>query len=114
MIKKRIRKIYKLSILIAVRQIWKLIENLYHLVNQPFLTIKDLVRTRDKSQIFLLFLTVSAPIILYISARILWDYYRYKHFLPAVGGFFKLVIIIEVIVFLYIGYWTHKVFKKND
>lgn len=114
MIRKRIKKIYKLSILIAVRQIWKLVENLYHLVNQPFLTIKELIRTKDKSQIFLLGMTVTSPGILYLSARLLWDWYRFKHLVPAVGGFFKLVIIIETIVFVYIGYWAFRAFKKND
>lgn len=101
-------------VLIAVRQIWKLVENLYHLVNQPFLTIKELIKTKDKSQIFLLLATITTPVIMYVSARIFWDYYKYKHFLPAVGGVFKLVIIIEMIVFLYIGYWTYRAFKKND
>lgn len=113
MIKKRIKKIYKLSILIAVRQIWKLVENLYHLINQPFLTIKQLIKSKDKSQIFLLSATIVSPAVIYISARILWDFYRYKHLLPAVGGFFKLVIMIETMVFLYIGYWTYKAFKKE-
>lgn len=113
MISKRIKKIYKLSVLIAVRQIWKLTENLYHLFNQPFLTIKNLAKTRDKSQIFLVTMMAIMPIIMYVSARFFWDYYRFKHVLPAVGGFFKAVILIELGVFLYLGYWTFKVFKKE-
>lgn len=113
MIKERIKRIYKLTILIAVRQIWKLAENLYRLVNQPFLTMKDLAKSKDKSQIFLITVTAVAPIIFYTVARLFWDFYRFKHILPAVGGFFKAVILIEAGVLLYLGYWMFQALRKR-
>ena len=51
MIKKRIKKIGKLMELIMVRQLWKLADNLYKIVTQPFLALKTLViKEKDKSQ----------------------------------------------------------------
>ena len=40
MIKKRVKKIFELTVLISVRQIWGLLCNLYLLSYQPYLTLK--------------------------------------------------------------------------
>ena len=113
MIRKRIKRIYKLSVLIAVRQIWKLSENLYHLINQPFLTIKKLIKTKDKSQIFLLLTIITGPIIVYIGARIIWDYYRFGLIIKGVGMFFLIASGIEFFLLTYLGYWLLKVIKNK-
>lgn len=113
MIKKRIKKITELTFLIMVRQIWKLLCNLYHLLTEPFLTLKNLWKTKDKSQIFLIILTLSSPIVVYIITRVFWDYYRYKLIINDVGMFFKIVVFLELIVFLYISYWLTKFYKKK-
>ncbi|MEI8067553.1 MAG: hypothetical protein WCG91_01190 [Candidatus Shapirobacteria bacterium] len=113
MIKKRFRKIFRLTILIAARQIWKLLCNLYQLLNQPFLTIKTLLKERDKSQIFLLSLMAIMPAIFYVSARLVWDRYRYGFVLNSVGMVFLVVSTIELIIFTYLGFWLFKcLFKK--
>ncbi|MFA5532846.1 MAG: hypothetical protein WDA13_04665 [Candidatus Shapirobacteria bacterium] len=114
MIKKRIKKIVKLTILIAVRQIWKLLCNLYHLVTEPFLTLKILIKDRDKSQIFLISLIFLMPIIAYFLARIVWDYYRYGLIINNTGMFFIGAIIIQIILLLYLGYWVLKIIKKQN
>ncbi len=113
MIKKRIEKIFQLSILIFFRQTWKLICNIYNLLNQPLLTIKNLAREKDKSQIFLLSGTIFMPIFGYISARIIWDIHRYGFMINSVGMVFAVVIGMETLVFLYLGYWTYRAFKKK-
>lgn len=112
MIKKRFKKIFKISILIGIRQIWKLLCNLYHMVQEPFLTLKTLIKVKDKSQIFLISLTAIMPVILYITARILWDVYKYGQILNSVGTIFMIITIIELMIFGYLGYWILKVIKK--
>lgn len=113
MIRRRIKKITELTFLIAIRQIWKLLCNLYHLLTDPFLTLKDLWQTKDKSQIFLISLTFISPIVVYVLARIVWDYYRYKLIVNDVGMFFKIVIFLELAIFLYMSYWITKLCKRK-
>jgi hypothetical protein len=112
MIKKRIKKIFKLTILITVRQIWKLLCNLYHLITEPIWTIKMLIKERDKSQIFLILLVFLIPIISYFLARIIWDYYLYGEIIKGVGGFFMAAITIQILLLWYLGYWVLKVIRK--
>jgi hypothetical protein len=111
--KKRIKKIFKLTVLIAARQIWKLLCNLYHLITEPFLTLKNLIKERDKSQIFLITIFFLMPILAYFIARIVWDYYRYGLLINDVGMFFSIAIIIQIILLLYLGYWVLKVMKTK-
>lgn len=113
MIKKRIKKIFKLTILIAVRQIWKLLCNLYHLIREPFVTLRLLIKERDKSQIFLITTIFLMPLIAYFMARIVWDYYRFGLIIDEVGMFFIIAIIIQIGLLLYLGYWVLKVIKKS-
>ncbi len=111
MMKKRIKNIFKLTVLIAARQIWKLLCNLYHLVREPFVTLRLLIKERDKSQIFLIGMIFLMPLIAYFIARIAWDYYRYGLVIDGVGIFFTIAISIQAGLFLYLGYWVLKVTK---
>lgn len=113
MMKKRVKKIFRLVVLISARQMWKLLCNLYHLLTQPFLTLKMLVGERDKSQIFLVGLVVLMPITAYFTARIVWDYYRYGLIINDVGMFFVMAMIVQIILLLYLGYWVLKVISKR-
>jgi hypothetical protein len=114
MIKKRIKKIGDLIFLISVRQIWKLLCNIYNIIEQPFLALKKLIiRDKDKSQIFLVGLMAIMPAIFYISARIVWDNYKYGFIPASVGRVFLVISIVEIIVFGYLGFWIWKIFKKK-
>lgn len=113
MIKNRLKNISKLMVLIAARQIWKLLCNLYQLLNQPFLTIKILLKEKDKSQIFLLSLMAIMPGISYVMARLIWDNYHYGFVLNSVGMIFLIILGMEFVIFGYLGYWLFKcLFKK--
>jgi len=113
MIKRRIKNIFKLTILIAARQIWKLLCNLYHLITEPILTIKTLIKERDKSQIFLIIMVIIAPITAYFLARIIWDYYRYGVLVKDVGMFFGLSITTEILLVTYFGFWIIRAVKRK-
>lgn len=113
MIEKRFKNIFKLIILISARQVWKLLCNLYHLINEPFLTLKLLLKEKDKSQIFLLILTAISPFIIYGTARFFWDHYKYGFVLNSVGRIFLIMTIIEIAIFSYLGFWLYKVFRRR-
>jgi len=113
MIKKRIKNIIKLTGLITVRQGWKLGENLYHLVREPVLTIKTLIKDKDKSQIFLLTIFFLAPILSYVGARIVWDYYKYGLVIGTVGRIFIIVAMIQLVLMGYLAYWLTRVIQKR-
>ncbi len=114
MILKRISKIGKLGILIAIRQIWGLMCTLYLLSYQPYLTIKDLlIVNKDKSQIALLVGTALLPAVVYVILRIVYDYFRYSQLLPSLGSVFAAVLVIEAVIWVYLGYWIIKVFRSQ-
>ncbi len=114
MIKKRIKKIGKLVFLITVRQLWKLLCNLYHIIEQPFLALKTLiVKDKDKSQMFLLAVMAVMPAAFYVTARFFWDNYKYGFVSNSVGRVFLIVSILEIIIFGYLGFWIWKIFRKK-
>lgn len=114
MIKKRIKKIKELVFLIIIRQVYKLLSNLYHMVEEPFLTFKKLiVKDRDKSQIFLIVIIFLMPILAYSVARIIWDYYRFGVIVNEVGIFFSIVSGIEFFLLAYLGYWIIRVMGRK-
>lgn len=114
MIVERIKKINKLVFLIAVRQIWKLLCNLYNIVRQPFLALKTLIiKDKDKSQMFLVGLFFLMPILTYIAARIIWDYWRYGLVLNGVGIVFLTAITIQILFLSYLGYWIWRITRSK-
>ena len=113
MMKKRVKNIFKLTVLIGARQIWKLLCNLYHLITEPVLTIKTLIKEKDKSQIFLIMMVIISPIAAYFLARIIWDYYRYGVIIKNVGLLFELSATIEIILLAYLGFWLIRTIKRK-
>lgn len=112
MIKKRVKKIAKLSILVGARQTWNLLCNLYLLSYQPFLTLRTVIESRDRIQQAALFFTAISPAIIYVTARVIWDNYKYGRILNSVGQVFLTVFIIEILIFSYLLYWLIKVVRS--
>jgi hypothetical protein len=113
MLKKRLKKIAKISVLIGLRQTWGWLCNLYLLSYQPFLTIKNLADKRDKSQIFLLGVTVLIPIGFYGVMRIVWDKMMYGVVLRSVGPVFLATVLVEIIIFSFFAYWIYQVMRRR-
>ena len=113
MIKKRVKNLFRLSALISLRQGYFLGRNWYELIREPYITIKELKESRDKSQIFLISLTAFSPLFLYIFLRIIFDLIVYHSLVIVTGEVFKLAIYIQGIVLLYLGYWVIKVFSEE-
>jgi len=82
-------------------------------MREPYLTIKDLKESRDKSQIFLISLTALTPLFLYIVLRIIYDLVRYHSLLIVTGNVFKLAILFQGLVLIYLSYWVVKVFQEE-
>ena len=113
MIAKRVKNLFKLSALIGIRQSYFLGRNWYELMREPYLTIKELKESRDKSQIFLISMTAFTPIFVYIFLRIIYDLIKYHSLLIVTGEVFKLAIIFQGAVLIYLSYWIVKVFKED-
>jgi len=113
MIKKRIKKIAKLSILVSIKQVWGLICNLYLLSYQPFLTLRTIKESRNKVQLMLIVLTAISPAMFYLTARVVWDNYKYGRILNSIGQVFLTVFVVEILIFSYLLYWSVKVMKKT-
>lgn len=111
MIGKRLKNLCKLTTLIGLRQGYFLGRNIYKLYYQPYLTIKELVDKRDKSQIFLVGLAAVTPTIIYIVARVIWDLVKYQRLLLLTGRVFLVAAGIQTLVLGYLGYWTYQVLK---
>lgn len=110
MIKKRAKNLFKLGTLIGIRQGYYLGKNWYELMREPYLTIKGLKESRDKSQILLISLTAFTPLAVYVGLRIVYDLIRYQSLIIITGEVFKLAIFVQGLVLFYLGYWTIKVF----
>ena len=113
MIEKRLKKLWKLGILIGIRQLYLLGRNWYLLATQPYLTIKQIKDSEDKSQIFLILLSAVTPVIAYLLARIIWDLLKYQRLLMLTGNAFLGMGLIQSMIFIYLGYWVLMVIKKD-
>jgi hypothetical protein len=82
-------------------------------MREPYLTIKALRESRDKSQIFLISLTALSPLFLYVVLRIIYDLIRYRSLLIVTGEIFKLAMLFQGLVLIYLGYWVFKVFQEE-
>lgn len=113
MIIKRLKKVLGLGILIGIRQGYFLLRNIYELYYQPYLTIKELINKRDKSQIFLISLAAMTPSIVYVLARLVWDMVMYQRLLIMTGKVFLVAGGIQLLVLSYLFYWTFRVLKSK-
>lgn len=113
MIVKRIRKIAELTSLITIRQLVFLGKNLYNLAYSPFLTIKEIIDKKDKSQIILMISVIMSPAIVYTFARVVWDKFWYGGLLRSIGPVFNLFFVIESIFLLYVAYWSFQVWRRK-
>jgi hypothetical protein len=87
--------------------------NLYELLREPYLTLKELKESRDKSQIFLISLTALSPLIWYLILRIIYDLFKHGRLILVTGPVFELVVVTEVLIFLYLIYWVLMVLREK-
>lgn len=113
MIKERVRNLFRLGALIGIRQGYFLGRNWYELMREPYITIKELKEKRDKSQILLISLTALTPLFLYLVSRIVYDLIRYKSLIIITGNGFKLAVLIQSLILIYLFYWVIQVFKEK-
>lgn len=113
MIIKRLRKLVKLGMLIAVRQGYFLGRNIYELYYQPYLTIKELVEKQDKSQMLLVALAAMTPAITYVLARIVYDLIKFGRLVALTGNVFLIMGMIQMLVLAYLGYWALMVIRNS-
>ncbi len=113
MTEKRVKKLFKLGTLLSVRQGYFLGRNLYELLREPYLTLKELREKKDKSQIFLISLTALSPLLVYLFLRIIYDLIKHGSLLLITGPVFRLIVSLEVLIFAYLSYWSLIVLKEK-
>lgn len=113
MIGKRIKNLFKLTGLISLRQGYFLGRNWYELMREPYLTIKDLKESKDKSQIFLISVSAFCPLLVYVALRIVYDLIKYQSLVIVTGPIFQLTVIFQLLILFYLAYWTLKVFSNK-
>lgn len=113
MIEKRVKKLFKLGTLLGVRQGYFLGRNLYELLREPYLTLRELREKRDKSQIFLISLTALSPLLVYLFLRIIYDLIKHGSLLLITGPIFKIIVGLEILILAYLGYWSLMVLKEK-
>jgi len=86
--------------------------NIYELYYQPYLTIKELIDKKDKSQIFLITFAAMTPAMVYVLARVIYDLIKYGQLVAITGNVFLVMGVIQLVVILYLGYWTLRVIRK--
>jgi len=101
-----------LSSLIAVRQIYKLGRNCYELIYEPEITLRELIKDFDKSQMLLLVLTALTPLFIYLILRVAWDLIVYGNVVAVFGAGLNFVLFLEFLIFVYLGYFVVKVLRK--
>lgn len=111
--KKRIKKLAELSLLIGIRQIWKLGCNVYQLINQPYLAVKRMMKEKDKSQILLMLVVTVAPTAGYLLLRIGYDKARFGFIQPGYGKVFWGAIGAQLMIWGFGGYWFWRVIKNR-
>ncbi len=106
MIEKRVKKLFKLGTLLGIRQGYFLGRNLYELLREPYLTLKELREKKDKSQIFLISLTALSPLLVYLFLRIIYDLIKHGSLLLITGPIFKIIVGLEILILAYLSYWS--------
>jgi len=115
MITKRLRNLLRLSILISLRQGYFLVRNWYLLLRFPYLTIKGIRDTGDKSQFVLISLTALTPALLYLIAKAVCDVWKYGRVVVIGGNVLVTTGIVQMVVLGYLLFWTLMVlFKDKD
>ena len=113
MIIKRLKKLWKISGLIAIRQGYFLARNWYLIFREPYLTLKAIKDKGDKSQFFLVSATALAPIWIYILARIAYDLVVFQKMIWITGRAFLVIGIIQLIILGYLAYWSLRVIREK-
>lgn len=113
MIEKRIKNIFILIGLIVIRQLYFLGRNWYLMISMPYLTLKEVLVKKDKSQLFLISLSALWPVLAYVLARIVWDLIHYRQMIWLTGKGFETTLVIQAIILGYWLFWVVSVLRKE-
>jgi hypothetical protein len=119
-LKSSVKNIFRLTILIGLKEAWLLFANLIGLIYHPFLTIRKIRQNHDLSQTALIFITISLPLLTAVFTTGL-IYLAMTIFGINFPSFFKqgvllldfITLILTILVSLYLSYWSYQVITKN-
>ena len=114
-LRKSVKKIFKISTLLGIREGYLLTRNLYGIVEHPKLTISRIFRQKDLSQGILIFglpigLWFGWIFVLLISRFFIFGRLQFGYLAKAS---FLASSLFVFVCFLLLGYWTFKVLRKE-
>lgn len=119
-LKKSVKRIFKLSGLITLKEGYLLASNLIGLVYHPFLTLRQIKKRKDKSQTMLIILFISFPLFLSLFLTTVGIIISHFFNLPFINYFKAMALFSDILTLLilslsifYLFYWTIQVIKKN-
>jgi hypothetical protein len=83
-------------------------------MTEPYLTLKAIKDTKDKSQFVLIIISALAPVWIYMAARIVWDFIKYGRIVWLTGNVFLATGLVQVAILIYLGFFTLQVLRKDD
>lgn len=112
---KSVKKIFKITTLLGIREGYLLTRNLYGMAEHPKLTISRIVRKRDLSQGILIFglpigLWFGWIFVLLLSRFFIFGRLKFGYLAKAS---FLASSLFVLICFLLLGYWTFKVLRTG-
>lgn len=116
--KNSFKKIFKLTILLGIREIYLFFRNLYGLVCHPFLTVKRIKKDKDFSQGILIF---GLPGYFWFGTILFLAFLRFLIGIKGDLGWiaqssFVLITLVASFGFFYLFYWfskTLEIFRKE-
>ncbi|MFA6518056.1 MAG: hypothetical protein WCV93_00175 [Candidatus Shapirobacteria bacterium] len=82
-----------------------MLRNTYNLLTKPEISFREIWAKKDKSEIFFLIILATLPSWGYGVLRLVWDKYNYGQVLRTAGLVFDVVVTLQILILVFIGYW---------
>lgn len=119
-LKQSLKNIFRLTILLILKESWLLFANVIGLIYHPFLTLRKIRQKHDLSQSALITLTAILPLFttLFTTGIVYLAIICFGISLPALIKQLLLLIdfltlAITFLTFIYLAYWSYQVITKN-
>lgn len=114
--KKPLKKIFKISTLLGIREVYLFLRNLYGLICHPFLTVRRIEKEKDLSQGILIF---GLPGYFWFGTIVFLAILRFLIGIRGNLGWIALtsmfsITLVAGLLFLYLLYCFFEIFKKLD
>lgn len=118
-VKESCQRVFKLTALITLKESYLLLKNSLGLIYHPFLTLRQIKKERDLSQVLLIGSLILTPLATSLLLTIIFIFaHKFLKFNFPYGKALILFLVFFSTLFLlsgviYLAYWSLKTIKKN-